>query len=350
MSFSRASYRPRLWLIWLINMTTQTLTRPQAGEGQFAEYQLLLKYLYQLLRYKYRIAIIAILGAGMVFGLSWLIDDRFSTQATVAINVSETPGGVQPKNYRGANTIGVIEYDFIIDGSQSNERERHLARMESFGFISSFITEQNLLPWLYAKDWDEVNKKWKEGVQPDMREAVKALKEKALYISNDKKTDLLNIRMTADLPERAANLANEFVQAFNLYVRNLDADELKNRRIYLEHRLKEVSNTEIHRSIYRLLEAQLAVESLINARANYPLEMIQPATEPLFESYPNRKKWTALTLVGLVFFGIAGVFIIGVVSGLRRDLKAYADKTDPKPAPEPVFDSESSQREEWIEK
>lgn len=327
-------------------MTTQILNHTQVGETQFAEYQLLLKYMHQLLRYKYRIAVIAILGAGIVFGLSWLIDDRFSAQATVAINISEAPGGVQPKNYRGANTIGVIEYDFIIDGSQSNERERHLARMESFGFISTFITEQNLLPWLYEKDWEEENKKWRGGVEPDIREAVKAFKSKVLYISIDKKMDLLNIRMTADSPHRAAHLANEFVQAFNLYLRNLDAEELKNRRIYLERRLTEVNNKEIHRSIYRLLEAQLAVESLMNARANYPLEMIQPATEPLFESYPNRKKWTAFTLVGLVFIGFTLVVIIGVISGLRRDLKAYADKFDPKPALEPA----NSQREEWIEK
>ncbi|MFT5224900.1 MAG: hypothetical protein ACI8XX_000647 [Polaribacter sp.] len=327
-------------------MTTQKLTGMQVGETQFVEYQLLLKYMHQLLRYKYRIATLAIVGAGIVFGLSWLIDDRFSAEATIAINISEAPGGVQPKNYRGANTIGAIEYDFIIDGSQSNERDRHLARMESFGFISWFITQQNLLPWLYARDWDEGNKKWKEGTEPDMREAVKALKTKTLYISIDKKTDLINIRMTAGLPDRAAYLANEFVQAFNLYVRNLEAEELKNRRLYLERRLTEVSNTEIHRSIYRLLEAQLAVESLINARANYPLEMIQPATEPLFESHPNRKKWTAFALIGLVFIGIAGVFTIALVSGLRRDLKAYADKFDPKPAPE----FEGPQRQEWIDK
>ena len=327
-------------------MTTQKLTELPVGETQFAEYQLLLKYIHQLLRYKYRIAILAIVGAGIVFGLSWLVDDRFSAEATVAINISEAPGGVQPKNYRGANTIGAIEYDFIIDGSQSNERDRHLARMESFGFISWFITQQNLLPWLYAKDWDEANKKWKVGVEPDIREAVKALKTNILYINIDKKTDLMNIRITTSLPDRAAYLANKFVQAFNLYVRNLEAEELKNRRLYLERRLTEVSNTEIHRSIYRLLEAQLAVESLINARANYPLEMIQPATEPLFESYPNRKKWTAFTLIGLVFIGIAGVFIIALVSGLRRDLKAYADRIDPKSGPE----FEGPQHQEWIDK
>jgi hypothetical protein len=326
-------------------MTAEDPQQPQGEEKEFAEYQLLLKFMHQLLRYKYRIFIIAILGAGAVFGLSWLLNDRFSAQATVAINVYEAPGGIKPKDYRGGNTIGVIEYDFIIDGTQSNERERHMARMESFGFISTFITEQNLLPWLFAKDWDEEKKAWAEGLVPDMREAVKAFKSKVLFVDIDKKTDLLEIRMTADTPARAAHLANEFVHSFNLYIRSLDAQELQSRRGYLERRLTEVSNTEMHRSIYRLLEAQLAVESLIYARENYPLEMIQPATEPLFESYPPRKKWTALTLVALVFLGFGSVVVIGVVSALRRDLKAYAEKHSPEPAPPP----EKPDRGEWID-
>ncbi len=327
-------------------MTTELTKQQQDGDSEFAEYQLLLKYMHQLLRYKYRVVILAILGAGSIFGLSLLMEDRFSAQATVAINVSETPGGVRPQNYRGSNTLGVIEYDFIIDGTQSNERERHLARMESFGFISSFITNQGLLQWLYAKDWNMAKKSWLEGVEPDMREAVKEFKSQVLYIDIDKKTDLLNIRATADTPTHAARLANEFVRAFNRHIRSLDVEELKGRRTYLENRLDEVSNTEMHRSIYRLLEAQLAVESLIFARENYPLEMIQPATEPLFESYPPRKKWTALTLIGLIFLGFAMVIVMKVVSALRSDLKAYAEKINPKP----VLPPSNPQREEWLDK
>jgi len=317
----------------------------EASGTEFVEYQLLIKYLHQLSRYKFRIAIAAILGAGSVFGLSWLIDDRFSSQATVAINISESPGGIKPNDYRGGNTIGVIEYDFIIDGTQNNERERHLARMESFDFISNFLMEQKLLPWLYGKDWDEERKAWKKGDAPDMREAVKEFKSRCLYIEVDKKTDLLNVRVTADTPKRAAHLANKFVRSFNHHVRSLDAEELKKRRVYLEHRLTEISNTEMHRSIYRLLEAQLAVESLIFARENYPLEIIQPATEPLFESYPPRKRWTAITLLGLILLGFAAVVFNGIIFALRRDIKAYGDKH----YPERVHVESTSLREEWIE-
>jgi uncharacterized protein involved in exopolysaccharide biosynthesis len=179
-----------------------------------------------------------------------------------------------------------------------------------------------------------------------MREAVKAFKSKALFIQIDKKTDLLDIRITAETPTRAAGLANDYVKAFNLYIRELDSNELKSRRVYLEGRLNEVRNTEVHRSIYRLLEAQLAVESLIFARDNYPLEMIQPATDPLFESYPPRKKWTAFTLIGLVFSGFAATIAIAMVSALRRDLKAYAARYEP----EPVLTSSNPKREEWIDK
>lgn len=295
-----------------------------------AEYELLLKFLHQLFSYKFRIAMVAIIGAGIVAGISLMLDNRYSSQATVAINISEDPGGVQPNNYRGVNTIGVLEYDFIIDGIQANERERLLARMDSFGYISAFINEQNLLQWLYEESWDASTQSWTEGFEPDMREAVKKFKSDALYVFMDKKTDLLNIRITSKSPEFSTQLANAFVRSFNEYLRRLDLEEIQSRRSYLEQRLSEIKNAEIQRSIFRLLETQLAVESLINARANYPLEVIQPATVPLFESYPARKQWTAITFILLLFLGVVFVVSMNVVKALRRDLKAYAARFEPK--------------------
>ena len=306
------------------------MARRNDSSPRVAEYELLLKFLNQLSRYKFRIALVAILGAGIVFGLSLLLEDKFSAQATVAINISEDPGGVQPNNYRGVNTIGVLEYDFIIDGIQANERERLLARMDSFNYISTFINQQNLLPWLYEEFWNADTSEWTEDFEPDMREAVKKFKSEALYVFIDKKTDLLNIRITSSSPDFSANLANTFVKSFNDYLRTLDLEEIKNRRNYLEQRLNEIKNSEIQRSIFRLLETQLAVESLINARANYPLEVIEPATVPLFESYPARKQWAALTLVLLIFLGIAFVVSMNVFNALRRDLKDYALRHEPK--------------------
>ena len=91
-----------------------------------------------------------------------------------------------------------------------------------------------------------------------------------------------------------------------------------------------MKNSEIQRSIFRLLETQLAVESLINARANYPLEVIQPATVPLFESFPARKQWTAITLILLLFVGVLFVVAMNVFSALRRDLKAYSERHELK--------------------
>lgn len=311
-------------------MTHHTRAQRNSSTKHVAEYELLLKFLHQLLRYKFRIALVAIVGSAIVFGLSLLLENRYSSQVTVAINISEDPGGIQPNNYRGVNTIGVLEYDFIIDGSQANERERLLARMDSFGYISAFIEQHNLLQWLYEESWDEDTQQWTDGFAPDMREAVKKFKSDALYVFTDKKTDLLNVRITSKSPEFSAKLANAFVKSFNDYLRMLDLDEIKNRRNYLEQRLSEVKNTEIQRSIFRLLETQLAVESLINARANYPLEVIQPATIPLFESFPARKQWTALALVALLFLGVGFVVCMNVGIALCRDLKEYALEHEPK--------------------
>lgn len=312
---------------------------------EFQEYRLLLGYMDYLLRFKYRVVVLSIVFSGCVFTVTLLMDEKFSAEATVAINISEKPGGVSPNDYRGANTFGVIEYDFIIDGSHSNERERHLARMQSYGFISQFIQDYQLLPWLYPARWSDQDNGWTDNESPDMREAVKKFKKHVLYIESNKKTELLDIRITAESPSTASEMANNFVKKFNSYVQKLEISELEGRRSYLEKRLSEVQNTEVHRSIYRLLEAQLAVESLLFARDNYPLEIIQPATDPLFESYPRRKQWTALSMIAAIFVGYGIIVAHAIVAKVYRDLQSFRGNS--------LIQKESiegSGRAEWVNK
>lgn len=295
----------------------------------------LVEYLYAVLRYKFRIVIVAILGAGAVFGLSLSVEDRFSAEAVVAVNINENPGGVAPKSYRGSDTLSLLEHDFIIDPNTGNELDRMLARVNSYAFGEHFIETYDLLPWLFRSHWDSEAEVWLGDFKPDMREAVKLLKTSRLYFEMDDATGLLKVGMNAQDPAQAADLVNKFVPLFNEYIRENELNELNQRRAYLEQRLSEVNNIELHRSIFRLLETQLAVESLLFARANYPLEMIQPATVPLYKSYPSRKKWAVLALFGLVMLGVMAVIGLVIIRKLRAGLKRYefASQSDPSNPP-----------------
>lgn len=337
-------------------------TNEQRQPGLHIDQQVdLLEYLSAVLRFKYRIMILAILGAGAVFGLSLSVEDRYSAEAVVAVNINETPGGVAPKSYRGSDTLSLLEHDFIIDPNTGNELDRMLARMKSYAFGEHFINTYDLLPWLFSSHWDSENKVWLSGFKPDMREAVKLLKTGHLFMEMDDATGLLKVGVNAHDPELAANLVNKFVPLFNEYIRENELGELNQRRAYLEQRLSEVNNIELHRSIFRLLETQLAVESLLFARANYPLEMIQPATVPLYKSYPSRKKWAVLALFGLVFLGVMAIISLVIIRKLRTGLQSYElannsvalnTKKDTSVSPNQADNEQSSptqDRSNWVE-
>lgn len=312
---------------------------------KFAEYRVLIALLRHLLRFKYRVLFLAVTISLGVFGLSYLASPKYSATAIVAVNLSDSRGGVSPGDYRSGDTLGVIEYDFLIKAAQENERERMLTRMDSYNFIESFINDNELLPVLFAENYDTVSQGWLEG-EPDMRDAVSKFKKDFFSVNTDKKTDLLQISFMTGDPEFSAQLSNLVVEAFNSHIRDIELDQIQKQRVYLESRLNEERNAELQRSIFRLLETQLSLESLLNARDNYPLEMIQPATVPLYKAYPARKKWAVLAFILTIILSYVGTLGWAAISALRSDLRAIEE--DAEAAPIPSVKEQDSKDIDWI--
>jgi LPS O-antigen subunit length determinant protein (WzzB/FepE family) len=283
----------------------------------------LLEYLNAIIRYKYRIFLIAMIGAAVVFGSSKLVDDIYMSTTVVAVNIKENPGGVSPKEYRANDALGLIEHDFIIEGAHSNEIARLMAHMRSMRFSQIFIEENNLLPYIFHKRWDNDKQAWLKDFKPDMREAMLIYDGDIRGLDLDDETKLLRINFKTRDALLSADLANKFVKRFNLHIQDMQAEQLQIRTAYLEERLKEEPNIELHRSIYRLLETQLAAESLLYARKDYPLEVIQPAFPALYKTYPNRKQWAALALIGLILLGVMAAIASVIVGKIRHSLGAY---------------------------
>jgi len=284
----------------------------------------LLEYLRALVHHKYRILIAATLGAMTVFALSYLAEEKFGASVLVAVNINEEPGGVSPKAYRSSDTLGLLEHDFIIDAanSHSNEIQRMLATISSMRFSEEFIQEQNLLPYLFKESWDADNNKWIDDFTPDMRVASIRFSE-IRGIKHDDDTGLLTVGFTTDNPNLSAQLANAFVTSFNAFTKRNQSQLILKRREYLNKRLQEIDNIELHRSIFRMIETQLGAESLLHAREDYPLEVIQPALPPLFKSSPKRKQWAALAFIGLLFLGVMVTIGTVLLSKLLAMLEHY---------------------------
>ena len=312
----------------------------------------LLEYVSALFQSKYKIGAIALIGAVIVLGLTLLKDNIYTSSAVVAINTNEKPGGVAPKDFRTTNAIGLLEHDLIIEATPANERERMLARMRSVRFSNIFINENNLIPYIYHKHWDSEKKTWKGDFVPDKKEATSIFQESIRAIELDEKSGLLLIHFKTRDPELSAKLANNFVKRFNEYTREIALTEISQRRKYLEEQLVAIKNVELQKSIFRLLEAQLAAETLLYAKKDYPLEEIQPALPPMFKSSPKRLTISALSFIGFVFLG----FTVVIGSILARKIITNLKKYQPTSQAEATITDEQDHASErgqmpdnWIE-
>jgi uncharacterized protein involved in exopolysaccharide biosynthesis len=198
----------------------------------------LFEYIALLVRYRYRMVIAAVLAAMLVYGLTYLMPVRYSAYVLVAHNNYDKPGGVAMKEYRGGDTVSLLERDMIIDSSSENEKERLLARFRSYAFASYFIEKNDkVLKLIYPKGWDAEKNKWKDGFEVDSRKAVDIFNKELAWVSSDEKTGLLTVGFNAGEAAVAAEMANTVVNEFKKFQRNLVLRELDSRRKYLESRL-----------------------------------------------------------------------------------------------------------------
>jgi hypothetical protein len=296
-------------------MTNQNPTPPFHIDQQID----LLEYLNALIKYKYTILIFATLAAILIFGLSLLIENKYTAHTLVAININEEPGGVEPDKRNSSYTLGLLENDFILDSTQSrtNETKRMLATLKSHAFVTTFIAEENLLPYIFKDNWDIAAETWKEDFTPDLRWAN--FNFASIYsFERNEETGLLSIFITTNDPNLSATLANRIVDSFNRFTKAKQVKLIEERQAYLTKRLEEIDNIQLHRSIYRMIESQIGAESLIYARKDYPLEIIQPALPPLFKTSPKRKQYAVLTFIAFVVLGT----MIAMGSVLLRKIKA----------------------------
>ncbi|MEY3017954.1 MAG: hypothetical protein RL336_1089 [Pseudomonadota bacterium] len=310
----------------------------------------ILEYLHALLRYKFRIVIAATLCAIVVFGISLTIEDQFTSTVTLAVNYNDKPGSAA--GYKADNTLGLYEHDFLLDAANahSNEVDRILSSMRSIGFVETFINENDMYPMLFKEHWDENRQAWKNDFKPDVRWASLNLNSiRAIDFNDD--TELLKIHFTYTDPKLAAQLANNFAPSFNRYIKNKQTQIISKRRDFLNQRLSETDNLELKRSIFRMIESQLAAESLLIARDDYPLEVIQPALPALYKSSPQRKQWAAISFVGIFIMGVVTVLGSVLIGKIKNGLKQYDFR-------DPILHDDSPnndklgnvQLDEWIEK
>jgi uncharacterized protein involved in exopolysaccharide biosynthesis len=190
--------------------------------------------------------------------------------------------------------------------------------IQSRTFIEEFIARNNLLPVIFADDWDETNGQWSEQPAPTIWRGAEEFKRRWLVVDRDPETGLFSLTVDWTDPEIAAEWANQLVALANELVRRKDIADAESSIAYLNKQIDSTNVVELQRVLYNLLEVEQRTLLLANARAEYAFRVVDRAVAPRFRASPRR---TLMTIAGLMFggfIGLAYVLFTGVPAILRE--------------------------------
>lgn len=194
-----------------------------------------------------------------------------------------------------------------------------VATLQSHALTEAFIRDNNLLPILYADDWDADNKTWTitdPDKIPTPWKAERDFAKKVRSVSEDKKTGLVTLTIEWTDPVLAAQWATELVQRTNRHLRAEAIVESQTNLAYLNEQLTKTSVVELQKSIYGLIETEIKKVMLANGSEEYAFKVVDPARVAEERTSPKR---TLITVVGL-FAGMMFGFVLAL--SLPRRSKA----------------------------
>jgi LPS O-antigen subunit length determinant protein (WzzB/FepE family) len=192
---------------------------------------------------------------------------------------------------------------------QGKETEEGLAVLKSRAFTEQFISDNSLLPVLYARRWDAANKKWRDADDaPTLAKASKYF-GKLRSVNEDKKTGLVVLTVDWHDPKVAADWANMLVARLNGVMRKRTIERTAAYMAFLEKELADTSTLETRNAISRLMESQINQRMLANVTTEYAFRVVDQAL-PADPADPLRPRRILLCILGVVLGVVLGVLVV----------------------------------------
>jgi uncharacterized protein involved in exopolysaccharide biosynthesis len=199
-----------------------------------------------------------------------------------------------------------------------------LAVLSSQELTQRFISDNNLMPELFAGLWDSRTGKWKQGIKkiPTLARGYKVFKS-IRKIERDNKTGLITLNIDWRDRVKAADWTNRLVKLLN--------DEMRNRAIidaeaslgYLQKEYGTTADVSTREAISKLIESQVKQQMFAHVTQEYALRVIDKAliSDADAPVKPNKILFTALGLFLGTLCGIALALLL-----YKRELSRIAKR------------------------
>ena len=261
-------------------------------------------------RHRILLAVCILLVAALAGGASLLMRPRYEAEVVMipvkgddlrqALNTGITGqlGGLA--SLAGVNVGGAVNKD------------EYLEFLRSRGFIRRFIADNELLPVLFAKDYDAATGRWTVDDPddvPTLADGVKYFDDRVLAIDEERRTTVVTLGITWTDREVAAKWANELATRVNRELQARAIREAQASLNYLNAELAKTTVLEVRQSIYKVIESQIKTAALANVREQYAYRIIDSAVAPDADD-PATPKLPVMLLLGAVLGAMLGVVIV----------------------------------------
>ncbi len=167
-------------------------------------------------------------------------------------------------------------------GSSDAATAEALGVLRSREFAEKFIVDNNLIPQLFAKQWDASAGTWKADVHraPTVGKAFKYFDKRIRTVLQDNKSGLISLQIDWTNREAAAAWANQLVKRLNSEMRARAISSADASIAFLEKELTMTSVVEMREAINRIIEAQEKQRMVATVTEEYAFRVVDTAIAP----------------------------------------------------------------------
>jgi len=247
--------------------------------------------------------------------VAFLLTPKYTAETVIIEKADRSAGGGSAAML--AKLGGLAQFAGIDLGALGAGPDDAKVTLYSRALLERFITTKNLLPVLFADDWDDTARRWTTGPEdtPTVWLGVKFFGEDVYSVKEDLTTGVIAVRVEWTDPEIAASWANDLVKLANEIIRTRALNESQRNINYLNQELARTDIVGLQQVLYGLLESEMKVVMLANDREEYAFTVIDPATVPELRSFPNRP---LVAVAGTIFGGFIAMLIVLIRLVTRR--------------------------------
>lgn len=279
----------------------------------------LVGYLRSLLRHKVLIVATTLIVTALATAAAFILTPRYKVDVLLSHvdNESQTNNALSALAGQFTTLMSVTGVGLPTDSSS----EEAVALLKSREFIGEFITDEQLIPVLFADKWDPAQKAWKvEGDDvPTLWDAVKLFNDKIWEVTEDATTGLVTASVEWSDAAEAVRWANELVARANVNLRTRAIDEAQKSIDYLNQESSKTSIVNAQQAVYGLIEAQINRKMLASVQEEYAFKVVDPpfAPDPDAFTFPNRPLFIAAGVCLGLFFGVFLALFVDFVRSAR---------------------------------